>query len=348
MVKENGQVYKQQISVIVPVYNAERWLKRCINSILNQTYTNLEILLIDDGSTDASAQICDEYESKDVRVIAIHQENHGIGGARNTGLRNASGEYIAFIDHDDWIHPQYFELLLQAIEDTGCSISMCNYATVWAEQFLPPPDTSSRPVGTYEFFSREQLMRALFSVPLNRTYSLPIPYELVWAKLYRKDVLNDLFYKSGWGEDSEYNSRLYLRIESIVLVPQYLYYWIQHHSSTHRSQVSDGFEGWLLWSLKLLENIPEIYGPERGMALKRLMLGILSSRYDVASYKQFEKSKDSVTKLIKKIEKRTLKEFRSNRHISLFFRAAILMFYYVPATYGLFRWIVAKRPRLLQ
>lgn len=86
MVKENSQVYKQQISVIVPVYNAERWLKRCIDSILNQTYTNLEILLIDDGSTDASAQVCDEYESKDVRVIAIHQENYGISGPATYGL----------------------------------------------------------------------------------------------------------------------------------------------------------------------------------------------------------------------------------------------------------------------
>ncbi|HJA50079.1 MAG TPA: glycosyltransferase, partial [Candidatus Fusicatenibacter intestinipullorum] len=98
------QIEKVKISVIIPVYNVEKYLKRCLDSVINQTYKNLEIILIDDGSTDNSGKICDEYAQKDERIIVIHKENGGVSSARNKGLDICIGDYISFIDSDDWIN----------------------------------------------------------------------------------------------------------------------------------------------------------------------------------------------------------------------------------------------------
>ena len=104
------------ISVIVPVYKVEKFLDRCINSIIQQTFTNLEIILVDDGSPDRSGEICDEWKMKDKRIRVIHKENGGLSDARNKGLDVATGDYVAFIDSDDWIDPDMFQLLYDATQ----------------------------------------------------------------------------------------------------------------------------------------------------------------------------------------------------------------------------------------
>ena len=115
------------ISVIVPVYNVEPYLRKCLDSILAQTYRNLEILVIDDGSTDGSGRICDEYAGRDERIKVFHTENHGLSCARNLGLDNANGEWIGFVDSDDWIEPDMYEVLLPwagktATADVECGV----------------------------------------------------------------------------------------------------------------------------------------------------------------------------------------------------------------------------------
>lgn len=113
------------ISVIVPVYNTEKYLDRCIQSVLAQTYTNWELLLIDDGSTDSSGAICDKYAEQDSRIKVFHKENGGASSARNLGLDNAKGEWITFVDSDDWIDPTMYQYLIRAMIETECDISMC-------------------------------------------------------------------------------------------------------------------------------------------------------------------------------------------------------------------------------
>ena len=114
-----------KISVIVPIYNTEKYLHKCIDSILNQTFKDLEVILVDDGSTDSSGAICDEYAKKDERVVVIHKENGGQATARNIGLDIAKGEYISFIDSDDYIENDMYESMLDAIERTGADVAMC-------------------------------------------------------------------------------------------------------------------------------------------------------------------------------------------------------------------------------
>ena len=118
---------KDLISVIIPIYNVEKYLNKCIDSIINQTYKNLEIILVDDGSPDNCPQICDEYAKKDNRIKVIHKKNGGVSSARNVGLINSTGNYIGFIDPDDYIEPIMYEKLLKVLKESNTLVSMCGF-----------------------------------------------------------------------------------------------------------------------------------------------------------------------------------------------------------------------------
>lgn len=113
------------LSVIVPVYKVEPYLHRCVDSIRNQTYKNLQIILVDDGSPDNCGKICDEYAELEARIIVVHQKNRGLSGARNTGLRYAKGDYVAFVDSDDWIDSSMYETLVDMIEKNDLDMARC-------------------------------------------------------------------------------------------------------------------------------------------------------------------------------------------------------------------------------
>ena len=120
------------ISVIVPVYKVEKYIHRCVDSILGQTFTDYELILVDDGSPDNCGAICDEYAVKDSRIVVIHQENGGLSAARNTGIdwsfANSDSRWLTFIDSDDWVHPEYLQRLLAAAVEHNVSVSICGYA----------------------------------------------------------------------------------------------------------------------------------------------------------------------------------------------------------------------------
>lgn len=118
---------KSLVSIIIPIYNAEQFLDRCLNSVIHQTYTKLEIILINDGSTDASSTICNTYAQKDPRIILINKKNEGVSIARNMGIRQSSGDYIAFLDADDWIARNYIEHLMKPFDNENIDISICEY-----------------------------------------------------------------------------------------------------------------------------------------------------------------------------------------------------------------------------
>ena len=123
-----------EISVIVPVYKVEKYIKRCIDSILIQTFQDFELILVDDGSPDKCGQICEEYSQKDKRIVVLHRENGGLSAARNTGIEwifeNSRSQYLTFIDSDDWIHPQYLEILLQVLKKNNVAVSVADFKSV--------------------------------------------------------------------------------------------------------------------------------------------------------------------------------------------------------------------------
>ena len=122
------------ISIIVPVYKVEAYLSRCVDSIVAQTYKNLDIILVDDGSPDNSGKICDEYAEKDNRITVIHQANGGLSDARNAGIAVAKGSYLTFLDSDDWVPPEYIDYLYDLLKETGSAISLCNFLKTTTEE----------------------------------------------------------------------------------------------------------------------------------------------------------------------------------------------------------------------
>lgn len=168
------------ISVIVPVYNVEKFLNYCVNSIVNQTYNDLEIILIDDGSTDNSGKICDEWLERDERVKVIHQKNMGLSGARNSGIDLASGDYIAFIDSDDFILPEYFHYLLDLIESQDADISVCQLLEVDEENNVIKEKNICR---SYDLNNNYECMRDFLSSNVIDTTA--------WRKLYRSRLFKE-------------------------------------------------------------------------------------------------------------------------------------------------------------
>lgn len=203
------------ISVIVPVYNVEQYLRRCVHSILKQTYGNFELILVDDGSTDHSGAICDELSSEDGRIIVLHQSNGGLSAARNGGLAVAGGEYIAFIDSDDYIEENMLFTLLSRIRQNDADMAICGYAK-WLEDkdsiIYPEVNFSERVIG------RE----AAFSLLFSRELSVLMP--VAWNKLYKRKLWDRLRYPVGrYHEDEHVIHHLINQCDRVVMVPERLY-----------------------------------------------------------------------------------------------------------------------------
>lgn len=199
------------ISVIIPVYKVEKYLCRCVDSVLEQTYTNMEIILVDDGSPDNCPVMCDEYARQDSRVKVIHQENAGLSGARNAGIDMAQGQWLAFVDSDDYLAADFLERLYQACVDTGSSLSVCRWEYVRGET-IPEHGTGETRVYT----GREML--ANLYVP-DGAY-----FVVVWNKLYRKELFEDIRYPLGRiHEDEATTYRIYDKVKKAAYVDRSLY-----------------------------------------------------------------------------------------------------------------------------
>lgn len=200
---------RKKLTIIVPVYNAGAYLRKCLDSVLAQTLAEWELILVDDGSKDESGAICDEYAGKDPRVRVIHKENGGVSMARNAGLTAAAGEYIGFVDADDWIERDMFEKLLEQAEKTGADIVMCDVATVYSDG-RRVPDTITRlsknMTLTHEEMSPEILLelagsacRCIYSAGLVRSHQLCFPLGVKFSEdrifnLYAMGYANRLRY----------------------------------------------------------------------------------------------------------------------------------------------------------
>lgn len=218
---------QELISVIVPVYNVERYLKKCIDSLRNQTYTNIEIILIDDGSSDQSGDICDYYAKSDSRIRVIHQENQGVSLSRNVGLRVASGTYIAFVDPDDWIERNMYQYLYQQLQDSGADICVC--ACFW--EHIHQNQTDILAMSCDQTYSAQEAIKLIFS--RNGLKGV------VWNKLFRSSVLYDLDRNvkflfdsdiSIW-EDILWLSHVVPSVKSIHYVSLPLYHYIERIDS---------------------------------------------------------------------------------------------------------------------
>ena len=207
------------ISIIVPVYNLETTVGKCLDSILKQKYQNLEIILIDDGSTDKSGEICDKYARSDKRIIAIHQKNSGIAEVRNLGLRKASGDYVSFIDGDDYVKTNYIQSLYDAILNDGSDIAISGHTIVY------PNKQYSKVSDRRLVLSAEEAVRAV----LYDQYLDLSP----WGKLYSKEILRGVKYPSGMlFEDSAVTPLVLAKAKRISVIPETNYYYVKQGTSS--------------------------------------------------------------------------------------------------------------------
>ncbi len=208
------------ISVIVPVYRVELYLDRCIQSVLRQTYTKFELLLIDDGSPDNCGTICDDYAKRDIRIRVIHQENMGLSEARNNGLKIAKGDYITFLDSDDFWHCDYLNVMMKAIQKYDADIVQCSYETGTGNNFSIIDKKGKEII----FNTQEALGDYRYKVS-------------AWAKIYHRKVMNGvIFPKKLINEDDATYYRFAYNANRIVLIPDCLYYYFKSPQSIMRGQ----------------------------------------------------------------------------------------------------------------
>lgn len=206
------------ISVIVPIYNVECYLKTCIDSIVNQTYSNLEIILVDDGSPDKCPEMCDEYAKRDNRIKVIHQENGGLSAARNSGINAAQGEFLTFIDSDDFVAENYVEVLYNGLLKFDADISIATFCTFSKEDELK---ISCR-VLPFEEIAREECFRRYGALKAE----LSMPFISACNKLYRKDLFASIRFPTGKLYEDAFTTYKLLDIaKKIIFTPSQLYFY---------------------------------------------------------------------------------------------------------------------------
>lgn len=216
-----------EVSIIVPVYQVEKYIRQCIDSILAQTFTDFELILVDDGSKDRSGQICDEYVRMDNRVRVIHKENGGLSDARNRGMDQAVGSYFLFVDSDDYIASTMVECLYEKVVKEKADIAVCNYLYYFENDREKNFSTNVKPEifsGTEIFYNRKN----------ERNYGI---WTVAWNKIYKTETIGNVRFRLGkYHEDEFWANDIYQMNIKVVTIPECLYYYRQHDESTMKQK----------------------------------------------------------------------------------------------------------------
>ena len=221
------------ISVVVAVYNAETFLNRCVDSIINQTYTNLEIILVNDGSKDSSLLLCNEYKQTDGRVTVIDKENGGLTSARKAGFEKSRGKYIAFIDSDDYIDRRYIEELYKSITENKSDIAICSYYLENENGISEKKLVHNKRVYSREDFLDSLILPGIYSLDTDKT---KIP-NFLWIRLFNREIITEDCFVSErevYTEDLFFNIGAYKNCSKVSVVDKCLYYYCFNSGSlTH-------------------------------------------------------------------------------------------------------------------
>ena len=274
------------ISILVPVYNVENYLAQCLNSLLNQTYDNLEIICVNDGSTDGSLQILKEFEEKDARIILIDKNNEGVSRARNTALRKASGDFLMFVDADDWVEKETCKSALDIQQRTEADVVLWPYISEHKQTSVSKKIFSEDEIIFEEDEVKERLHRRFVGL-VNEELRYPEKADAlspVWGKLYRRELISDQgiefvdLKEIGTYEDGLFNLEAFYHVKKAVYVQKFFY----HYRRTNVSSETSGYKEKLPEQWGYLYQIMERYINEKELpvvyheALKnRISLGIL-------------------------------------------------------------------------
>ncbi len=243
---------KPIISVIIPVYKVEKYMDKCIQSVVNQTYKDLEVILVDDGSPDSCPRKCDEWGKEDQRIRVLHKKNGGLSDARNRGIDIASGEYIAFVDSDDWIAPTMFEQMYQKISENDADMAICRYKKIFddghSEECAP-------------FGKADRVLDTRDALTLLLEDSVITSH--VWRKLYKRELITpNLFPVGKYYEDVFIMPELIMKSKKVVCMNEVFYYYRQNNDGilgSNSVRVNSDYCEALEYNVKMIENaFPEL------------------------------------------------------------------------------------------
>lgn len=239
------------ISVIVPIYNVEKYLARCVDSIVNQTYKNLEIILVNDGSPDLCPQMCDDYAEKDSRIKVVHKKNGGLSDARNAGMAVAKGEYISFIDSDDYVSDDFFECLLDVMNKENSDIAECSVVKLYEDNRF---DEFSDDLSVKTYDTQDAMSALIAENPF---------HQHVWNKLYKTELVRDIPYAVGkLNEDEFWTYQVFGRANKVSKLNKTMYYYFQRNSSImgvgYNIRRLDALEGKANRQKYIENNFPEL------------------------------------------------------------------------------------------
>ena len=242
---------KEKISVIIPVYNVEKYIKRCLDSVINQTYKNIEVILINDGSLDNSGLICNEYAKKYNNIKVFHKKNGGVSSARNLGIDNSCGKYIAFVDPDDYIDKNMYKILHEKLIKSKCDISMVSFSYIKEGEIIDEDNSKVQII-----FNKEEILDKYFNK------IKPFDSSFLWNKLFKKNLFDNVRLDTELliQEDTEILIRIFNKVNSIVYIGIPLYSYLIRKGSATEGRISKGKINTDISLLKIYEytekNIP--------------------------------------------------------------------------------------------
>lgn len=319
------------VSVIINVYNCKEYLPTSLESVRQQTYKNLEVILVDDASTDGSGEFCDEFCKQDERFRVIHHEkNTGVSGPRNTGLREAKGDYIYFMDSDDYIHVEMIERLYNAIQETGIELAVCN---LYVTSSLVEDNHCLIENKELEIIPIERIVFEMLSGA-----KLSLRWCVVWNKLYKKSLIEGLFFNDYYSiQDQDFNIQVYQRIENLAFVPEQLYWYVLNPSSLQNNPSfrAKKFYWNTMNRFKILDNI------KPGKNEKKYRAWIIGYGYlQIVERRKIEKGTEyeaDFRKLSKDIIKKTFWEFLTMKHFQVRKKIKFIFSWYFPFIYGYYK-----------
>ncbi len=293
-----ARVSNPLISVIIPVYNVEKYLDKCIQSVVNQTYENLEIILVDDGSPDNCPKICDEYAKKDKRIKVVHKENGGLSDARNAGIKYSNGEYLTFIDSDDYIVDNYVEFLYNLIIKENADISMGKHYIVY------PNKTINAFTGEYFVMnSHDCLEKMLYGEDVDVS---------AWAKLYKRKLFDKIEFPVGrLFEDSATTYKLIDKANKVAFSSQPIYYYVIRKNSITNNKFNEKKMDLIISTKEMGNYVMNKYSDLKNACNRRVMYSYLSTLTQlVKTNEKNKKYKDEMMMYIKKNRKSVLRDRR--------------------------------------
>lgn len=286
-----------ELSIIVPVYKVEPYLPKCIDSILAQTFRDFELILIDDGSPDRCGEICDEYAAKDARIVVIHQENRGVSAARNAGMDIARGEYIGFVDSDDWIEPEMYETMINVSKKKGVDVVICGICDYGEDgEFIRNALTGSG------FYTKDEMLKTVFTTPNNLGGGC-------CNKVFRHIAIKDVRYQEGIAvaEDWLFLFDSFKQCNGSIKIPSCLYNVLERQNSATRDN-------------EIMAMYDIIFG---GKAAKKLLQSARHYSHEMECY-AVNKYMDDCIRFSNVIRKRRKKEKKAYRWLFFRFRFQVI------------------------